>query len=162
MIGQCVALGQARIALDVGDEPQRFDNPWLPDTRSEIALPLVSRGRTIGALTIQSTQEAAYSREDILALQAMADQLAIAIDTARLFEETRARAERERIVRSVADRVRRGVDSDAIVRTALQELSKMLGSSRSVACLNPREWLLSLGGPPRDEQDGSQSRRGEP
>jgi PAS domain S-box-containing protein len=87
MVGQCVAHGQARIALDVGEEPVRFDNPYLPETRSEMALPLVSRGECIGALTVQSAEEAAFSADDIAALQAMADQLAIAINNAWLYDE---------------------------------------------------------------------------
>ncbi|MBN1977122.1 MAG: substrate-binding domain-containing protein [Anaerolineae bacterium] len=87
MIGWCVANRQARIALDVGVEAVRFDNPFLPETRSELALPLVSRGQAIGALTIQSAQEAAFSDEDISVLQTMADQLANVIQNARLFEE---------------------------------------------------------------------------
>jgi len=88
MIGQCVATGKARIALDVGAEAVRFDNPLLPDTRSELALPLISRGEVIGALTIQSREPAAFSEEDITVLQALADQLANAIANVRLFEQT--------------------------------------------------------------------------
>ncbi len=88
MIGQCVATGKARIALDVGTEAVRFDNPLLPNTRSELALPLISRGEIIGALTIQSTEPAAFSEEDIAVLQALADQLANAIANIRLFEQS--------------------------------------------------------------------------
>ncbi|HID90141.1 MAG TPA: GAF domain-containing protein, partial [Anaerolineae bacterium] len=88
MIGWCTAHGEARIALDVGAEAVRFDNPLLPETRSEMALPLVSRGRVIGAMTIQSDKPAAFTEEDITALQTMADQLATAIENARLFAET--------------------------------------------------------------------------
>jgi PAS domain S-box-containing protein len=90
MIGWCTANAQARIALDIGEEAVRFQNPWLPETRSEMALPLISRGRVIGAMTIQSTQEAAFSEEDVSALQTMADQLAAAIENAHLLEETRS------------------------------------------------------------------------
>ncbi|HHS96492.1 MAG TPA: GAF domain-containing protein [Chloroflexi bacterium] len=88
MIGWCTAHGEARIALDVGAEAVRFDNPLLPETRSEMALPLISRGRVIGAMTIQSDKPAAFTEEDITALQTMADQLATAIENARLFAET--------------------------------------------------------------------------
>ncbi|MCD4738533.1 MAG: GAF domain-containing protein, partial [Anaerolineae bacterium] len=87
MIGWSVAHQEARIALDVGQEPVRFSNPLLPKTRSEMALPLLSRGQTIGALTIQSTEEAAFNAEDIIILQTMATQVAIAIENARLFRE---------------------------------------------------------------------------
>jgi PAS domain S-box-containing protein len=88
MIGWCAANRQARIALDVGEEAVRFENPWLPETRSELALPLVSRQQLIGAMTIQSVKEAAFSDEDISVLQTMADQLAVAIENAHLLSET--------------------------------------------------------------------------
>jgi GAF domain-containing protein len=88
MIGQCVARDEARIALDVGEEAVRFENPLLPDTRSELALPLRARGRVIGAMTVQSAEEAAFDQEYIATLQTMADQVAVAIDNARLFANT--------------------------------------------------------------------------
>ncbi len=93
MVGWCTANVQARIALDVGEEAVHFDNPLLPETRSEMALPLISRGQVIGALTVQSTEVAAFSDEDISALQTMADQLAVTIDNARLFREVRSSLE---------------------------------------------------------------------
>ncbi len=90
MIGQCVTMAEALIASDVGAEAVHFDNPFLPDTRSELALPLRSRGTVIGAMTVQSVKEAAFDEEYIVALQTMADQVAVAIDNARLFAETKA------------------------------------------------------------------------
>ena len=87
MIGQCVARGEARIALDVGEEAVHFDNPLLPETRSEAALPLRSRGHVFGAITVQSAQPAAFDEDVITVLQTMADQVAVALDNARLFAE---------------------------------------------------------------------------
>ncbi len=87
MIGQCTARAEARVALDVGEEAVRFDNPLLPLTRSELALPLVARGRVIGAMTVQSVKEAAFDEEYIAVLQTMADQVAVAINNAWLFTE---------------------------------------------------------------------------
>jgi GAF domain-containing protein/HAMP domain-containing protein len=87
MIGQCVARSEARIALDVGEEPVRFDNPLLPETRSEAALPLESRGRVFGAITVQSAQPAAFDQDTVTVLQTMADQVAVALDNAYLFRE---------------------------------------------------------------------------
>ena len=87
MIGAAIAQRQARIALDVGLEAVRFDNPFLPETRSEMALPLTCRGHVIGAMTVQSVQEAAFSDEDVAALQAMADHLAVAIHNAQLLRD---------------------------------------------------------------------------
>jgi len=87
MIGWCITHKEARIALDVGEDAVRFANPHLPLTRSEMALPLISHGNVIGAMTIQSDKPAAFSRVDITALQTMADQVANAIINARLFTD---------------------------------------------------------------------------
>ena len=88
LIGQCVANQEARIALDVGQAAVRFDNPHLPDTHSEMALPLISRGQAVGALSIQSTERAAFSEEDIVILQTMVSQVATAIENTRLLDQT--------------------------------------------------------------------------
>lgn len=96
MIGWSVANRKARIALDVGEEAVHFKNPILPDTHSEMALPLISHDEVVGAITVQSTERAAFSDEDITLLQTMADQLANALANARLFESVgQARKEAE-------------------------------------------------------------------
>jgi len=109
MVGWCIANRQARIALDVGEEAVRFSNPLLPHTRSELALPLVSRGQVIGAMTAQSDLSAAFTQEDITTLQSMADQLANAIENARLFTEHKQAEEvlaRERnLLRALIDNI---------------------------------------------------------
>lgn len=87
MIGWCLKHRIARIALDVGEDAVQFRNPLLPLTRSEMALPLVTHGEVIGAMTIQSDVPAAFSRVDITSLQSLADQVANAIQNARLFSE---------------------------------------------------------------------------
>ncbi len=107
MIGWCIANRQARIALDVGKEAVRFSNPLLPHTRSELALPLVSRGQVIGAMTVQVDKPAAFTQEDITTLQSLADQLANAIENARLFTEHRQAeevlAQERNLLRSLLD-----------------------------------------------------------
>ncbi|MBL8101067.1 MAG: GAF domain-containing protein [Anaerolineales bacterium] len=87
MIGACIAMGEARIALDVGEERVHFKNPHLPHTRSEMALPLVYGGKAVGAVTIQSSEERAFSEDDITTLLTMAEHLAVAINNARLIDE---------------------------------------------------------------------------
>ncbi len=92
MIGWCLAHGQARLARDVQQETVHAANPFLPATRSEIALPLITRGRAIGAMTIQAEQPAAFSEEDVAVLQTMAGQLANTIQNAQLHAAEKARA----------------------------------------------------------------------
>lgn len=87
MIGWSIHNNQARIALDVGKDAVRFKNPLLPLTRSEVSFPLRFHGKVIGAMTIQSALPSAFTDADITALQTMADQVANAIETARLLDE---------------------------------------------------------------------------
>ena len=88
MIGWCIANGQARITLEAGKDPVRLATIELPDTRSEAALPLRSRNQVIGALTLQSVVAGAFDQENIPVFQILADQVAIALDNARLFAES--------------------------------------------------------------------------
>lgn len=88
IVGFVTGYGQHRIALDVGEDAVYFDNPDLPDTHSEIALPLRVRGSIIGALDVQSKKPGAFSDEDVAVLQTLADQVAMAISNARLFQQT--------------------------------------------------------------------------
>ena len=117
MIGWCIANQQARVALDTGEDAARFENPLLPKTRSELALPLISRGRAIGALTIQSEREAAFTPEDIAVLQTMADQLANAITNARLYNQ----AQREIHERKQAEETLRQVNQNLAVFSRLTQ-----------------------------------------
>lgn len=98
MVGQAISTRQARVSMDVGIEAMRVDNPLLPDTRSEIALPLIVGNRVLGALDVQSRQINAFKETDIETLQGMANQVAIALENARLFKETRESLEELRAV----------------------------------------------------------------
>jgi GAF domain-containing protein len=88
IVGYVTGSGVARIALDVGEDATFFDNPDLPETRSEIALPLVVRAQVIGALDVQSKQANAFNDEDVRILQTLADQIGLAIDNANLLAES--------------------------------------------------------------------------
>jgi len=97
IVGFVTSRKEPRVALDVGADSVYFDNPDLPNTRSEMALPLRISGRVIGALDVQSTQPNAFSEEDVVTLTVLADQIAIAIENARLFSaSTAALSESER------------------------------------------------------------------
>jgi GAF domain-containing protein len=87
IVGYATSRGEPRIALDVGADSVYFNNPDLPETRSEMALPLRVSGRVIGTLDVQSIETNAFSEEDASVLSTLADQIAIAIENARLFGE---------------------------------------------------------------------------
>jgi len=129
MIGTAIKNAKALIALDVGEEAKFFRNPYLPDTRSEMALPLISRGEVLGALTIQSEQEAAFSQEDITALQTMADQVANTIENARLFEQSETRAEELNILNEMARAFTQSMDVQILIEQTHQYVSRLMDTT---------------------------------
>jgi GAF domain-containing protein len=88
IVGYVTGTGNPRIALDVGFDTVYFNNPDLPLTHSEMALPLRSGAEVIGALDIQSVEQNAFTQEDIEVLEALADQVSLAIQNTRLFDQT--------------------------------------------------------------------------
>jgi GAF domain-containing protein/HAMP domain-containing protein len=88
IVGYVTSTGNPRIALDTGTDAVYFDNPDLPDTRSEMALPLRVGKVIIGALDVQSTKPNAFSEDDVEVLSILADEVSVAIENARLFEES--------------------------------------------------------------------------
>lgn len=87
IVGYVVGNLRARIALDVGEDAAYFNNPDLPNTRSEMALPLVAGGQILGALDVQSTEANAFNEDDVATLQILAEQIAVAIQNANLFSD---------------------------------------------------------------------------
>jgi signal transduction histidine kinase/DNA-binding LacI/PurR family transcriptional regulator/putative methionine-R-sulfoxide reductase with GAF domain len=130
-VGQCIANKRAYLLLD-GESPGTGDNSLLPGARSELALPLVSRGQATGAITIQSAAEAAFSEEDITVLQTMADQLANAIENSRLYEQAqREIVERKRMEKALKHR--------------LEQLAALSQASQAVtAFLEPDQVLAEI------------------
>jgi PAS domain S-box-containing protein len=131
MIGWCVANARARIALDVGQEAVRFENPLLPGTRSEMALPLISRGQVIGAVTVQSSRVAAFSAEDITVLQTMADQLANAIRNARLFQGICSTLERLDTMNRVSGLINSSLELQEVLETIASSAAELAGADSS-------------------------------
>jgi GAF domain-containing protein/HAMP domain-containing protein len=87
MVGTAIREKTARIAQIASEEKQRYENPILSYTRSEIALPLIVGDRVLGALNVQSTKESDFGPQLIETMQNMAGQVAIALENARLFQE---------------------------------------------------------------------------
>ena len=113
-------------------------------TQSWLGVPINLGDRILGMISAQSDQVAGlYNQHHVELLNAIASQASIAIDNARLFRVEQSRAEQERLVRTITDKVRRGSDAKQIMRIALEELSQVLGADKSVIQLGTRDELLS-------------------
>jgi len=135
MIGWCIVKRKARIALDVGEDAVRFSNPLLPGTRSELALPLVSRGEVLGALTFQSDQPATFTQENMISFETMADLLANAILNARLYDQLQRELEERK---RAEDKIRQlNLELELRVRRRTAALQASEEKFRALAENNP-------------------------
>ncbi len=113
IVGNVTSTGLPRIAMDVGGDAVFFTNPELPETHSEMALPLKSGDRVVGALDVQSIERGAFTEDDIQMLSLLGNQVSLAIENARLFDETRrALAESEAVIRQSTREAWRGLPAE--------------------------------------------------
>jgi GAF domain-containing protein/HAMP domain-containing protein len=131
IIGSVTGTGEPYVADDVSTDPLHQAHPLLPDTRTELGIPLKAGDRVIGAIDVQHTIPHTFSADDIAVLQILADQLAVAIENARLFEETLRRAQREQTVSELTSEVRAHEDLSDMLATAVREMRQALGAKRS-------------------------------
>ncbi len=102
-----------------------------PNTRSEMAVPLIFRNELLGVLNVESEQIRAYNDSDEEMLGTMAGSLAAVIANAHLVEQIRKQVERERVLREVSSKIRRSTDIQAILTTTTRELSRITGAKRA-------------------------------
>ncbi len=100
-----------------------------PNTRSEMAIPLLYRSELLGVLNVESEQLSAYAENDEELLGTLGGSLAAIIANARLLEQIRAQAERERILFEISDKIRRTTDMETILTTTVSELTRAVGAN---------------------------------
>jgi signal transduction histidine kinase/uncharacterized protein YigA (DUF484 family) len=138
MIGTAVASGHPIVEQDVRKAKNFAFNPILPNTRSELALPLRSRGRVIGAITAQSEQIGAFNADTVKVLQSLADQLAIAIENADLFTQTQGTLAVTSSLFQISRRMSEARSEDEIYQ-ALTEFARLHGKVEAAHLLVPNK-----------------------
>ncbi len=101
------------------------------NTRSEMAIPLIYRSELLGVLNVESEQMNAYTESDEELLGTLGGSLAAIIANARLLEQIRSRAEQERVLFEITDKIRRTTDMQTILTTTVSELTRAVGASRA-------------------------------
>ncbi len=148
VVGYAAGTGEARLAQDVGADVVYYDNPDMPDTRSELALPLTVRERVIGVLDVQARETNAFTKEDTQALQTLADQLALAIENARLLQGSQKALEELESVygEEIGQAWRARLEQRPVVyryRPAGVDIVPTGGASRVTGSLGPLERALT-------------------
>jgi GAF domain-containing protein/anti-sigma regulatory factor (Ser/Thr protein kinase) len=130
VIGQVTATGKPSIALDTADaRVTHKPNPYLPNTRSEMALPLIANDRILGALDVQSNQPGAFTDNDVRVLTILSDQLAVAIQNASLFELSRRRNEEMSFLFEVASQATTLGEIDKTLQAVAHLILQQTGAS---------------------------------
>ena len=120
---------------DVTQTPDFLPNPLLPETRSELAVPMIFGGSVVGVFDVQSEQIGRFTESDVNIQTALAAQLATSVQNARSFEQARAQAELETMVNTIAQRIQRAATVEETLQTAARELGLALGAPRVKAKL---------------------------
>ncbi len=108
-------------------------------TQSAVAVPLSIRGQVVGHIRIHDTEQGrGWSAEEIALLESVGEQMSLAIENARLFDDTQQRASREQLTREITDKMRTSPDVDSIIETGLTELANALGVSRTYVKLTSK------------------------
>jgi GAF domain-containing protein/HAMP domain-containing protein len=129
VIGKVMETGDHYVANQTSTDPIYTPNPLLPGTKAELGVPLKIGASVIGAFDVHDDHVDAFGDDDIAVLRILADQVAIAVQNVRLFEQTYLRAEREKSVVEITSRIRETRDVDSMLQIALRELQDALGAS---------------------------------
>ncbi|WP_299024897.1 GAF domain-containing protein [uncultured Thermanaerothrix sp.] len=144
LVGQATALGRTVVANNVHGNPEYYPNPLLPETRSEIVVPLRVGERLLGALDVQSRSYDAFQPEDVQILETLASLLAIALDNTLLYTRTQQNLTQQRLFYRIISEASGSLVIDEILEKALQGLHEALPENRFAIFLLNREQNLEL------------------
>jgi GAF domain-containing protein len=137
VVGHVLSTGTIYTANNIAQDPYYQADPLLPDTQSELSIPLIVAGRITGVLDIHAAKPNYFGEDEIAILQTLSGQLAVAVQNARLFSQVSQRAERERKVVEITSRIRSTNDISSILQTAVSELRRALGISSGTVMVGP-------------------------
>ena len=135
LVGRAANTNLPVLVADVSREEGWLPNPLLPDTKSEVSIPISSGNRVLGVLDVQQNVVNGLSKDDVEILQSLASQVAISLQNARSLEEARAKAELETLANSIGQKIQRAATVEETLQTAIRELGLAIGASRVKAVL---------------------------
>jgi GAF domain-containing protein len=133
LVGRAAESNQIVLVPDTSRDPGWLPNPLLPETRSEVAVPIAVSGYVLGVLDVQHDIVDGLQAEDADLIQSLANQVAIALQNARSFTQARQQAEYEALANTIGQKIQSATTPDAVLQVAAQELGKIMGARRATA-----------------------------
>ena len=131
LVAQAARDHQGVVVNDVQETPGFLANPLLPDTRAEMAVPLIVADQVLGVLDIQSDTVGAFTDEDVSIQTTLASQIAVALQNARTYASTQKQAEHEALINIISQRIQSTTSVENALQVAIREIGRALGAKRT-------------------------------
>ncbi len=136
LVGRAAINNETVLVEDVAEEDDWLPNPLLPDTQAELAVPIAIGEQILGVIDVQQNTAGSLTDIDWQLLQSVANQVAIALRNARLYEEAQTQAQRQTIVNSITQKLQTAADIESVLKITAQELSVALQAKRTAVQLS--------------------------
>ena len=136
LVGRAASSKRTVLVSNVVAEEEWLPNPLLPDTKAEIAVPIVIGNQVFGVLDVQHNVINGLTEDDSQLLELVAAQVAIALRNAHLYSQVQRQADRETMINEISQKIQRAVDMDGVLQVTAQELGQSLGVRRATVQLS--------------------------
>lgn len=131
LVGRAAVTGQAVLVPDTAQDPGWLPNPLLPDTKAEVAVPILAGGQVVGVLDVQQNVAGGLTQADADLLQSIASQVGVALQNARAYEQTRRQASRDALITAIGQRLQGAATVEQVLKISAQELAQALTARRA-------------------------------
>ncbi len=132
LVGRAGETNTSVLVSDTTTDPDWLPNPLLPETKSEVAVPIAIGEKVLGVLDVQQNIVDSLRQEDVDLLQSIANQVAIAIQNARSYSQTKQRAERETLISSISQKITSETSVERALQVAVREVGRALNTQTKV------------------------------